>query len=80
MLGSRGGAPVSPYYVDIDGYDVIDVEPVPDPVSHHRGVAAAAAAGEPAGRRHGRPAELLQFTSGSGWQPLGPGTDPAYPG
>ena len=24
--------------------------------------------------------ELMQFTSSGGWQPLGAGTDPAYPG
>jgi hypothetical protein len=79
VLGSRGGAPVVPYYVDTDGYDVLEGEPVPDPVT----IAAASPPRQSqenpllVGTADGR---LLQFTSGSGWQPVGPGSDPAYPG
>ena len=55
VLGSRDGGPVAPFYVDIDGYDVVDVEPLAGPGEHHRR-AAGAAAGEPAGGRARRPA------------------------
>jgi hypothetical protein len=79
VLGSRNGAPVIPYYVDTDGYDVLEGEPVPDPVT----ITAAS----PPRQAQENPLlvgtadkQLLQFTSGSGWQPVGPGTDPAYPG
>jgi hypothetical protein len=78
VLGSRDGGPVAPFYVDTDGYDVVDVEPLADPVS-----ITAAPPVQPqenplvVGTGAG---ELMQFTSGGGWQPLGAGTDPAYPG
>ncbi len=83
VLGSRGGAPVIPYYLDTDGYDVIEGEPVPDPVSITAASPPRQAQENPLivgtddGTANGR---LLQFTSGSGWQPIGPGRDPAYPG
>jgi hypothetical protein len=79
VLGSRGGAPVIPYYVDTDGYDVIEGEPVPEPVSITAASPPRQAQENPllVGTADGR---LLQFTSGSGWQPVGPGSDPAYPG
>jgi hypothetical protein len=78
VLGSRDGLPVAPYYVDADGYTVIDTDPLADPVS-----ITAAPPLQPqenplvVGTADG---ELMQFTSGGGWQPLGVGTDPAYPG
>lgn len=83
VLGSREGAPVIPYYVDTDGYDIIEGEPVPDPVSitaaspPRRAQENPLIVGSDDGTADGR---LLQFTSGSGWQPIGPGSDPAYPG
>jgi hypothetical protein len=79
VLGSRGGAPVIPYYVDTDGYDIIEGEPVPDPVTITAASPPRQAQENPLiiGTADGR---LLQFTSGSGWQPVGPGSDPAYPG
>jgi hypothetical protein len=79
VLGSRGGAPVIPYYVDTDGYDIIEGEPVPDPVRITAASPPRQAQENPlmVGTADGR---LLQFTSGSGWQPVGPGSDPAYPG
>ena len=54
------------FYVDIDGYDVVDVEPLADPVSitaappvqpQENPLVVGTAAGE-----------LMQFTSGGGWQ------------
>ena len=69
---------MAPFYVDIDGYDVVDVEPLADPVSitaappvqpQENPLVVGTAAGE-----------LMQFTSGGGWQALGAGADPAYPG
>jgi hypothetical protein len=83
VLGSRGGAPVIPYYLDTDGYDVIEGEPVPDPVSITAASPPRQAQENPliVGTDDGTPnGRLLQFTSGSGWQPIGPGRDPAYPG
>jgi hypothetical protein len=79
VLGSRGGAPVIPYYVDTDGYDIIEGEPVPEPVTIAAASPPRQAQENPllVGTADGR---LLQFTSGSGWQPVGPGSDPAYPG
>ncbi|HVE29225.1 MAG TPA: LpqB family beta-propeller domain-containing protein, partial [Mycobacteriales bacterium] len=81
VLGSRGGAPVIPYYVDTDGYDIIEGEPVPDPVSITAASPPRQAQENPliVGTAGPDP-RLLQFTSGSGWQPIGPGSDPAYPG
>lgn len=78
VLGSRGAGPVAPFYVDVDGYTVIDIEPLADPVS-----ITAAPPLQPqenplvVGTADG---ELMQFTPGGGWQSLGAGTDPAYPG
>jgi hypothetical protein len=78
VLGSQDNGPVAPFYVDIDGYDVVDVEPLADPVSitaappvqpQENPLVVGTAAGD-----------LMQFTSGAGWQPLGAGADPAYPG
>ena len=78
VLGSREEGPVAPFYVDIDGYDVVEVEPLADPVSitaappvqpQENPLVVGTAAGE-----------LMQFTSGGGWQNLGTGADPAYPG
>jgi hypothetical protein len=79
VLGSRGGAPVVPYYVDTDGYDVIEGEPVPEPLTITAASPPRQSQENPllVGTADGR---LLQFTSGSGWQPVGPGSDPAYPG
>jgi hypothetical protein len=78
VLGSRDGLPVAPYYIDIDGYAITDTEPLADPVT-----ITSAPPLQPqenplvVGTADG---ELMQFTSGGGWQPLGAGTDPAYPG
>ena len=79
VLGSRGGAPVIPYYVDTDGYDVIEGEPVPEPLTITAASPPRQSQENPpiVGTADGR---LLQFTSGSGWQPVGLGSDPAYPG
>jgi Lipoprotein LpqB beta-propeller domain/Sporulation and spore germination len=79
VLGSRNGAPVVPFYLDTDGYDVLEGEPVPDPVTIAAASPPRQAQENPllVGTADGR---LLQFTSGSGWQPVGPGADPAYPG
>jgi hypothetical protein len=79
VLGSRAGAPVIPYYVDTDGYDVIEGEPVPEPLTITAASPPRQSQENPliAGTADGR---LLQFTSGSGWQPIGLGSDPAYPG
>jgi hypothetical protein len=78
VLGSRDGLPVAPYYLDTDGYTITDTEPLAGPVT-----ITAAPPLQPqenplvVGTTDG---ELMQFTSGGGWQPLGAGTDPAYPG
>ena len=78
VLGSRDELPVAPYYVDTDGYTITDTDPLADPVS-----ITAAPPLQPqenplvVGTADG---ELMQFTSSGGWQPLGVGTDPAYPG
>jgi hypothetical protein len=81
VLGSRGGAPVIPYYIDTDGYDIIEGEPVPDPVTIAAASPPRQAQENPLIIGTGGPdPRLLQFTSGSGWQPVGPGSDPAYPG
>ncbi len=78
VLASRDGLPVAPYYLDTDGYRITDTDPLADPVS-----ITAAPPLQPqenplvVGTADG---ELLQFTSGGGWQALGVGTDPAYPG
>jgi hypothetical protein len=79
VLGSRAGAPVIPYYVDTDGYDVIEGEPVPEPLTITAASPPRQSQENPliVGTADGR---LLQFTSGSGWQPIGLGSDPAYPG
>jgi hypothetical protein len=77
-LGSREDGPVAPFYVDIDGYDVLDVEPLADPVT-----ITAAPPVQPQENPlivGTAPGELMQFTSGGGWQSLGAGADPAYPG
>lgn len=77
-LGSRDGLPPQPVYVDIDGYGVVDVEPLDRMVS-----LAAAPPFLPqinplvGGTSDGR---VLQFTSGRGWVAVGEGADPAYPG
>jgi hypothetical protein len=78
VLGSRDGLPVAPYYIDANGYTITDTEPLADPVT-----ISAAPPLQPqenplvVGTADG---ELMQFTSGGGWQTLGAGTDPAYPG
>jgi hypothetical protein len=79
VLGSRAGAPVIPYYVDTDGYDVIEGEPVPEPLTITAASPPRQSQENPliVGTADGR---LLQFTSGSGWQPIGLGSDPTYPG
>jgi hypothetical protein len=79
VLGSRAGAPVIPYYVDTDGYDVIEGEPVPEPLTITAASPPRQSQENPliVGTADGR---LLQFTSGSGWQPIALGSDPAYPG
>ncbi len=76
VLGSRDKGPVSPSYVDTDGYAVRDIEPLQDPVTIS---AAPPLADNPlvAGTADGK---LFQFTQGGGWQSLGAGKDPAYPG
>jgi hypothetical protein len=77
-IGSRSEATPTVYYLDTDGYDVRDVDPEPGLVT----VTAApplTSQSNPlfAGTGEG---ELLRFTSGRGWQPVGPGRGPAYPG
>jgi hypothetical protein len=78
VLASRDGLPVAPYYIDANGYTITDTEPLADPVT-----ITAAPPLQPqenplvVGTADG---ELMQFTSGGGWQTLGAGTDPAYPG
>jgi hypothetical protein len=78
VLGSLDEATLRPYYADVDGFDVSDVEPVPGAVT-----LAAAPPRQPqenpllVGTSDGK---LLQFTSGRAWQVIGPGADPAYPG
>ena len=78
VLGRRGDRPVGAVYVDTDGYEVREVEPLQDPVSltaappllpQENPLVVGTADGE-----------LFRFTSGEGWQPLGAGRDPAYPG
>lgn len=80
VLGSVEGASLRPYLVAVDGYTWSDVEPVP-------GDPAVTIAAAPPLRSPDVPllvgtvtGQLLQFTSGDSWQPVGPGTDPAYPG
>jgi hypothetical protein len=77
VLGSLEGAPVAPFTTSTDGYQVVTVEPETDLAT----VAAAPLTAESgplvAGTSDGR---LVQFSSGRGWVPLGPGSDPAYPG
>jgi hypothetical protein len=78
VLGAPEATPSNPFYVDTDGYDVTGVEPLPGAVS-----ITAAPPLQPqsnplvAATEDGK---LQQFTSGSGWQPIGLGSDPAYPG
>lgn len=77
VLGSLEGAPVAPFTTSTDGYEVVTVEPETDLAT----VAAAPPSAESgplvAGTSDG---QLVQFSSGRGWVPLGPGADPAYPG
>jgi hypothetical protein len=77
VLGSLDGTPVAPFTTSINGYDFVTVEPESDLAT----VAAAPLSAESgplvAGTADG---QLVQFTSGRGWVPLGPGSDPAYPG
>lgn len=75
VLGAIDG-PVSVLYSDVDGYRVDELEPLPDLVSLStvpplRPQTNALVAGTADGR-------LVTFTRG--WQPVGPGRDPAYPG
>jgi hypothetical protein len=79
VLGSLDGAALRPYEVSVDGWRFPDIEPVPGP-----GTAVSIAAAPPLGETplvvgtdDGR---LWQFTSSSGWDELGKGTQPAYPG
>ena len=78
VLGSREELPVAPFYIDANGYTITDTEPLADPVT-----ITAAPPLQPqenplvVGTADG---ELMQFTSGGGWETLGAGTDPAYPG
>lgn len=78
VLGSLDGASLRPYYTDIDGYEVSDVEPL---------VGAVTITSAPPRQPQENPltvgtvdGRLLQFTSGRSWQVIGPGADPAYPG
>jgi hypothetical protein len=79
VLGSLDDAAVRPYEVSVDGWRFPDIESAPGP-----GLAVSIAAAPPlgdtplvVGTSDGR---LWQFTSSSGWDELGPGTQPAYPG
>jgi hypothetical protein len=74
VLGSRADLAVRPYFVTVDGYEVLDVEPAEGLVS----IAAAPPRTNPlvAATDDG---ELMRLTPG-GWTPLGPGNGPAYPG
>jgi hypothetical protein len=79
VLGSLDGASLRPYEVSVDGWRSPDIEPVPGP-GQAVSIAAAPPLGDTplvVGTDDGR---LWQFTSSSGWQELGPGTQPAYPG
>ena len=77
VLGSLDGSPVAPFTTSTDGYQIVTVEPETDLAT----VAAAPLSAESgplvAGTSDG---QLVQFTSGRGWVPLGAGSDPAYPG
>ena len=77
VLGSLDGSPVAPFTTSTDGYRIVAVEPETDLAT----VAAAPLSAESgplvAGTADG---QLVQYTSGRGWVPLGPGSDPAYPG
>jgi hypothetical protein len=83
VLGSLDGASLRPYEVSVDGWRFPDIEPAPGP-----GQAVSIAAAPPLGdtplvvgttdgTSGGR---LWEFTSSRGWDELGPGTQPAYPG
>lgn len=78
VLGSLAGAAQAPYYVDTNGYRIDPITTLANAVS-----ITAAPPRDPqkyplvAGTRDG---QVLDFTSARGWRPLGPGTDPAYPG
>ena len=79
VLGSLEGASLRPYEVSVDGWRFPDIEPVPGP-GQAVSIAAAPPLGDTplvAGTSDGR---LWQFTSSSGWEELGRGTQPAYPG
>jgi hypothetical protein len=79
VLGSLVGASLRPYEVSVDGWRFPDIEPAPGP-GEAVSIAAAPPLGDTAlvvGTSVGR---LWQFTSSSGWEELGPGTQPAYPG
>ena len=79
VLGSLEGASLRPYEVSVDGWRFPDIEPVPGP-GQAVSIAAAPPLGDTplvAGTSDGR---LWQFTSSSGWEEVGPGTQPAYPG
>jgi hypothetical protein len=79
VLGSLDGASLRPYEVSVDGWRFPDLEPAPGPGTSVS-IAAAPPLGDTplvVGTSDGR---LWQFTSSRGWDELGPGTQPAYPG
>ena len=76
VVGSLDKGPVSPLLLDVDGYSERDLDPLTDVVSI---AAAPPLQGNPivAATVDGK---LFQITQGGGWQPVGDGKDPAYPG
>ncbi len=79
VLGSLDQASLRPYLATVDGASVADIEPLSGDAPAVS-IAAVPPLGENpvvAATADGR---LWRFTSGRGWQELGPGTAPAYPG
>ncbi len=79
VLGSLDEATLRPYQVSVDGATVSDIEPL---AGDAPAVSIAAAPPESevpvvVGSADG---EIWTFTSSRGWEQLGPGTAPAYPG
>jgi hypothetical protein len=77
VLGSLDGAPVGPFTTSIDGYDYVTVDSDANLATITAAPASAESGPLVAGTSDG---QLVQFTSGRGWVPLGVGSDPAYPG
>jgi hypothetical protein len=73
-LGRLAAGPSAPVVTDLAGYEVAVIDPLPDLVS-----VAAAPPARPvlAGSADGR---VQRYTAGRGWEPLGAGSDPTYPG